>query len=267
MPRSALQELAALTGESLWAIDEKRLAAPANQNAPEPAKSIAVVNLQGPLIAKSREGYYRTIPGMDAVQRAVLSAAYNPEVAAIVLNVDSPGGTVAGTMETAAAVREAAAKKPVIAMVDTLGASAAYWIVSQASEIVLAPSAEVGSIGVLLVHWDESEFLKMVGSKVTIVRSGDHKAEGNPFEPLSDETKAYFQGLVDQSHAAFVKDVAAGRRVSQAAVRENFGKGRTLDAQAAVAAGMADRVATMREVLNGLIKPVGARRSRRSFAF
>jgi ClpP class serine protease len=96
--------------------------------------------------------YGRVIsPGMDAFRASLAQAAANPDVAAIVLDVNSPGGTYAGTPETANAVRAAAAK-PVIAVVDTLCASAAYFIASQAGEVVVTPSGEVGSIGVLAVH-------------------------------------------------------------------------------------------------------------------
>lgn len=267
MPPSHLETLARLSGESIWAIDPDRVSPQASSPVGEPVRTIAVVRLQGPLTPKSRSGWFADTIGMDRVQSALLAASNNADVHAIVLDVDSPGGTVAATPETAAVVREVAAKKRVIAVVDTLAASAAYWIASQASEIVMSPSSDVGSIGVLMVHWDSSKFLESMGEKVSIIRAGEFKAEGNPYEPLSVEARAHYQAMVDESYAAFVKDVATGRRVTQATVRDNYGQGRTVGADKAVKLGMADRIGTMRDVLAGLVQPASPRRRRTSFAF
>src|SRR5215467_6271108 len=130
---------------------------------------------------------------MDGIRARLEAAAANPDVSAIVLDVDSPGGTVAGTPETAAAVRRAAEVKPVVAVANSLAASAAYWIASQASSLVVGPSADVGSIGVISAHIDRSKMLEDMGLRVTVVSAGRYKAEGNPFAPLSDEAKANMQ--------------------------------------------------------------------------
>jgi signal peptide peptidase SppA len=233
-------------GRGLLAVDEGRLlhqARAAVSGAPAPSQ-IAVLPLFGPV---QNRGWN----GMDAFRAALASAVANPEVGAIVLDIDSPGGTYAGTPETAAAVRSAAAQKPVTAVVDSLAASAAYWIASQAGSVVVSPSADVGSIGVLSVHLDFSQMLEQDGVKPTIIRSVPYKAEGNPFEALSPEARANIQAEVDTAHEAFVRDVAAGRKVSMAKVREDFGKGRTVNAQRAVDLGMADRIGTMADVLGG----------------
>ena len=152
-------------------------------------------------------------------------------------------------------VAAAASRKTVVAHVNNLAASAAYWVASQASRIVAVPSADVGSIGVFSIHTDYSRMLDQAGIKATIVRSTDapYKAEGNPWEPLSDDARAYAQQRIDQSHADFVRAVAKGRGTTQANVRESYGKGRVVDARKAADLGMIDGVGDLGSVLEGLV--------------
>ena len=241
-------------GSAILAVDEARMLhagrgreAAAAQASSAPT-SVAVIPLIGPVT--NRTSWYG--PGLDRFEAALAQALANPDVGAIVLDVDSPGGTYAGTPEAANAVRLAAAAKPVTAVVDSLAASAAYWIASQAGQIVVTPSADVGSIGVLAVHHDFSAALEADGIKTTIVRSTPYKAEGNPFEPLSAEALGAWQADVDRAHGEFIRTVAEGRKVSQQRVREDFGQGRTVGAQRAVQLGMADRIGTLAEVIGGL---------------
>ena len=139
--------------------------------------SVAVIPLVGSL-------WSRGAWGMEGFRANLAQAVNDPECGAIVLDVDSPGGSYAGTPETANAVRDANAVKPVTAFVNSLAASAAYFIASQAGSVVMTPSAEVGSIGCVLVHMDLSKMLDEAGITPTIIRSSPHKAEGNPYEPL-----------------------------------------------------------------------------------
>jgi signal peptide peptidase SppA len=270
--RDLLRLLAEQTGETLWAVDETRLSlserAPAQSSA-----GIAVVSLTGVLTPRSVSYYGRIIsPGMDAFRASLAQAAANPDVAAIALDVNSPGGTYAGTPETANAVRAVAAQKPVIAMVDTLCASAAYFIAAQANEVVVTPSGELGSIGVLSVHQEMSKLMDEIGIKTTIIRSRASKADVNPFEPLTDEARAALEASVQEADAEFLKAVGKGRNMTTAQVRklaDENGLGRVVSGQAAVALGLADRVATMGEVLAGMIrtKTGGPAKRRSSLAF
>ena len=196
-------------------------------------KGVAIIPLQGVLMPKGGVDWFGAWQGMDQTRAQIEAAADHPDVGAIVLDVDSPGGAVTGTMETAATVRAAAAQKKVVAVVDSLAASAAYWIASQASRMVATPSSDVGSIGVYSVHNDYSNMLRNAGVNTTIIKSSasPYKAEGNPYEPLSDEAKAHAQQRIDESHGHFVRDVAQGRGATQTAVRETFGQGRVVDAR------------------------------------
>lgn len=212
---------------------------------------IAVVPVMGAL---SRRGTpitdwlgWATYEGLAAELRGLTADA---TVGTIVLHIDSPGGTVYGVEDAAQAVAEAAKKKAVIAFADGLMASAAYWIGSQATEIVATPDSDIGSIGVLAMHVDESQALAQAGLAPTLVTAGAHKAEGSPFAPLSEADRAAIQARVDAKYALFTGRVARGRKVSVDDVRAGYGEGRVLAAPAALKAGLIDRLARLHDVLD-----------------
>ncbi len=187
-------------------------------------------------------------------------AVADPNVAAIVINVDSPGGTVSGVPELAAQINAARGTKPIVAVANGMAASAAYWLASQADEIVVTPSGEVGSIGVFCAHFDESGALEQAGVKPTLISAGKYKVEGNPFGPLTDEALASIQSRVDDLYAMFTSDVAKARAMPVDRVRGRaFGEGRMLGAKRSVNSGMADRVGTLSETIGRLSTPQGRR--------
>lgn len=267
-PRFRLLSDLVLAGESrILAIDESRALhqareAAAEANGVRAPSQVAVLPLMGPLYPRGRYG-----GSMEAFRAAGAQAAANPDVGVIVLDVDSPGGTYAGTPETAAAVRAWNEAKPVVAVVDSLCASAAYFIAAQARQIWVSPSADVGSIGTLAIHHDFSQMFEQAGVKTTIVRDPPFKAEANMFEPLSAEALEYLQADVSAATADFHRNVAQGRRVSITKVRDEFGKGRTVGAQRAVDLGMADRVGTMSDALATLRTSKNTFRRRSALAF
>ena len=172
----------------------------------------------------------------------------------MVLDVDSPGGLVDMVPETAAAMREIrdASDKPMVAVANPLAASAAYWLASQAHEVVVTPSGEAGSIGVYQIHREGSKMFDRVGIKHTLVSAGKYKGEGNPYEALGDEGLASIQQGVNDFYSMFTADVAKGRGVSQQEVTDGMGEGRTLTAKRAKGAGLVDRVATLNETISRL---------------
>jgi signal peptide peptidase SppA len=169
----------------------------------------------------------------------------NAQVKAIVLAVDSPGGGVYGIDELATEIRAARGLKPIVAVADSVAASAAYWLASQADELIVTPGGQVGSIGVFTAHDDVSKMLDELGVTTTLISAGKYKVEANPFEPLSKDAKAALQATVDQYYARFLQAVAAGRHVSAAAVEAGYGQGRMLTSADALAAGMVDRIDTL----------------------
>jgi len=170
-------------------------------------------------------------------------------VKAIIFDVDSPGGSVEGVTELASEIYNARKKKPSIAVANAQAASAAYWLASAAGELVVTPSGQVGSIGVYVAHQDESKALENEGVRITLISAGKYKTEGNPSEPLADEARAAIQSKVDDYYTMFVKGVAQNRGSTQAAVRDGYGQGRMVLASQAVKLNMADRVATLDDVL------------------
>lgn len=189
----------------------------------------------------------------ESLGEQLATAVAAPEVGTIVLDIDSPGGTASGATEFARQVLAARAKKPVIAQAQFTMCSAAYWIGACATEVVAAPSAHVGSIGVYTIHNDLSEALAQVGVKRTYIAAGKFKVDGNETEPLSAETRARLQAMVDEAYALFVADVARGRGVTPAAVRGGFGLGGVVTAAQAQDLGLVDRVATLDETIDRVL--------------
>lgn len=200
----------------------------------------------------------------EALARQVREAAADPAVSAIVLNFDTPGGTVSGTPEAHAAILEARSVKPIVGFANSMSASAGYWLMSAASEIVSTPSGQVGSIGVIFMHQDVSAAAEAEGVKTTIIKAGKYKADGNRFEPLSDEARSDIQSKVDAAYSMFVKDVAKGRGVPVGDVKSNFGEGRMLLAADAKAAGMIDRIETLDQTISRLSRSGKSVNSRRA---
>lgn len=248
------------TSEEIAArVGDKRTAAPSDRM----AGSVAVIPLYGSIFP--RANMMTEMSGATSLASWVQrfqAAANNPDVSAIVIDTDSPGGVTSGVTEAADAIFAARQQKPVIAVANTLMASAAYWLGSQADLVVASPSADVGSVGVYAMHVDASRQLANDGLEATIIKAGRFKAEGNPYEPLSPEARAEMQARVDETYGQFVKALARGRGVSEAAVKTQFGEGRVLSAPRALAAGMVDRVATLDQIVAELNAPRDERKRR-----
>src|SRR5574343_196591 len=233
------------------------------QIASKTQNQIAVLPIRGPITQKVTWMTYWY--GGTSTERfgEEFDAALNASnVGAIVLDVDSPGGTVSGVPELAAKIRTARGKKPIIAVANTWAASAAYWLASQADELVMTPSGEVGSIGVWSMHVDYSGYQEQEGVKTTLISSGKYKGEANPYEPLGDEARAAMQDSVNRYYGMFVSDVASGRGTSAAVVRNGYGEGRMIGSDRAESMGMVNRG----ETLDAEITRLGGRLSDRQRA-
>lgn len=184
---------------------------------------------------------------------ADLSEALATNPRAIVLDIDSPGGNVAGGHELAREVLAARARVPVIAQSNHLMGSLAYWIGSCATEIVASPSSLVGSVGVYTLYNDISAALEQLGIKRTLIAGGGaYKGEGADGGPLSEEALAHRKSIVTGFAEQFVADVAAGRGVEIGIVRETFGQGRVFRAPEALRVGMVNRIGTLHETIGRL---------------
>lgn len=241
---------------------DARLAAAVQRSGPRNGPRsglVAVVPVYGTISA--RAGMMSRSSGGTSVEEItgmLRDAHANADVNSIILDIDSPGGTVDGVYELANEIRAMrqsnGGEKPIVAMANTMAASAAYLIASAADEIVVAPSGQVGSIGVLLPHIDRSVSEQTQGIKTTLISAGKYKTEGNPFEPLTDEARAEMQGKVDEYYAMMKRDIAAGRGITTDAVSTGYGQGRMLLARPALKAGMVDRVDTLDNTVRRLAR-------------
>jgi capsid assembly protease len=232
--------------------DNELVAARAN-SARATSGSVAVVPLYGymmqrPMMDISGGGGCSTMQ----VGAAIRDALADDTVGSILIDIDSPGGEVFGVQELGALVAEANAKKPVVAIANSMACSAAYWVGSQAGKFYCAPGGIAGSIGVYTVHEDYSRALEAEGVTSTLIKAGKFKAEANSIEPLSAEDRDAMQSMVDSYYSAFVSAVASGRKVSQKAVREGMGQGRALISDEAVSAGLVDGIMTMSAVIGDM---------------
>lgn len=235
--------------------------------AAEPARGRAgpvhVLRLHGSIFP--RAGMLASFSGGASLERfseVFMQAAEDESASAIVLDIDSPGGAVDLVPETAAMVRGARREgRPIVAVANTMMASAAYWIGSAADEVAVTPSGQVGSIGVYRVHQDMTGALEKQGVKARLIRAGVRKAEGHPALPLDDAAASAMQASVDRTYEMFVRDVARHRGVDRSVVRadpesadRHMGGGRAYGAAEAVRLGMADRVATLDETVRRLAR-------------
>ena len=214
---------------------------------------VAIVPLRGSLITDGPfVGSAWGVTSYEGFRAEMRRAASDPKVSAIVLAVNSPGGMVAGIEGAAQTITDAKAKKPVVAMVEGFAASAAYWLASQADEIVLSPLSEVGSIGVVGMHADYSGAFEKAGIKVTLISSGEHKVDGNPYGPLDAESLVDWQSDVDRLRGEFAAAVGCGRGARFDAAKALATEARMFPASKAIAAGLADRIGSLDTVISTL---------------
>lgn len=219
-------------------------------------RGVAVIPIRGTI--SHRGGSMAESSGgtsAESIEHMLAQVAGDSTVGTILLDIDSPGGTVTGVKELAGKIYETRGKgtKRIVALVNGMAASAAYWLASQADEIVSIPSGVSGSIGVYMAHTDMSAALEKEGLKVTLISAGKHKVDGSSLAPLSDETRAFYQDRVDEVYGWFVADVARGRGVSESEVRNGYGEGRAIGAKAALGFGLIDSIATVDATLTRLV--------------
>lgn len=186
----------------------------------------------------------------ELLQSDIAEALDDPAVEAIVLNIDSPGGTVDGTMELADWLRSQRGQKPIYAYADGLIASAAYWIGSSADKVFGYSTANVGSIGVVVTHYDRSKQDDKYGITRTMITAGKYKRVAADNAPLSEDGRAYLQDMVDGVYSLFVDGVAASRGVDVSTVLADMADGRVFLAGEALKRGMLDGIATLDETIN-----------------
>jgi capsid assembly protease len=216
------------------------------------AGSVAVLPLYG--LIMQRGNMVGDISGprgtsVEQFKEQFRQAVDDPGIKAIVIDVDSPGGTVSGVDELASEIYAARGQKKIIAVSNCLMASAAYYIACSATEIVASPSSQTGSIGIFAALRDESAALEKAGIKVHLITYGENKAAGDPRVPITEGAIADLTKMVHAYGGMFDAAVGRGRKISATKVHETYGQGLTFTAKDAVKLGMVDRVGTIDDVL------------------
>jgi signal peptide peptidase SppA len=209
---------------------------------------VAVIDIEGMLIRSAPDWASEFgVASMEGIAARIREAAANEDVHGIFLNIDSPGGSVNGTEELAAAIANAATIKPVRAFSSGMMASAAYWIGSQADDIIVTPSAIIGSIGVMGVHIDASQQHAAEGVRVQVFTSGEMKAPGAMETALTPAQVEHMEQTISEMALKFYSAVLTAR----GEMDDLFFDGRTVQGSEAVAANLADSVAlSMAEAMN-----------------
>lgn len=217
---------------------------------PKVKGAIAVMNLTGVLFAKDNiYTDYGLGTSMESFGNAIDSVIANKDIKAIVIRVDSPGGSAQGSQTLGNKLFNARAVKPVVAIADPMAASAALYVASGASQLFVVPDGWTGSVGTLMSHYDYSKANEMAGISYTVQTAGKFKNEGDPDLPLTEEAKADRQRIVDHFYEQFVSDLAKYRGKTTKQVKADFGQGRMLFPKDALAAGMVDGISTVDDLL------------------
>jgi signal peptide peptidase SppA len=204
---------------------------------------VAFIEMNGPMMkAPSKFGGCSTV----YVRQLVREAMASDEVKKVMMIVESGGGSVSGTKELADDVRALNEKKPVTAYINDIGASAAYWVASQASNVVCNEMAEVGSIGVVAVVEDTSEAYERAGVKVHVISTGDMKGAFTDGAPVTDAMIEEMQAKVDFYSVMFKDAILSARDIPDL---DSIADGRTYTAQQALKFGLVDGVARLEDVV------------------
>lgn len=209
-----------------------------------------VIPVMGTLIHRFAYAMGNTATGYEYISKAFERGMEDPDVKSIAFHINSPGGQAAGNFELVESITARRGEKPMLAFVDDFALSGGYSIATAADEIVTTSSGRTGSVGVVVMHMDMSKMLDDIGIKVTFIKAGERKTDGNPFEPLSETAQARIQMGVDKFYGKFVSTVANNREMSDDAVRKT--EADVFDAEESIEVGFSDRIGNFRTELASL---------------
>ena len=264
-PRKAEVVMAALTDRfgltriqsmSDWDDDDDSFSRQARDTGYDVVEGIAIIPVQGTLVQKlGTLRPYSGMTGYDGIRACFLRALNDSEVKAICLDIDSPGGEVAGCFDLVDEIYAARGSKPVWAILSESAYSAAYALASAADKIIVPRTGGVGSVGVIVMHVDWSQKIKNDGLQVTIITYGDRKAESNPYEPLSETARKAIQSDIDEMGRLFVSTVSRNRGITEKTVRDT--EAACFLGADGVQLGLADQVASPDAAFRDLLQLVG----------
>lgn len=219
-------------------------------------KTVAILPLTGFIEHKqSALGSFLGGTSTEGFGRMLDSAIGNPDVDALIIDIDSPGGTVIGVPELSDKIFKARKSgKPIIAFANPSSKSAAFWIGSAAEHFVAFPSGELGSVGAMTFRTDITQALENAGVKRTTIRAtkSPFKAEGMSHEPFTEEAMASTQANIDTIMDDFIGHLGRNRGISTGKVEKNFGEGRVVSSKVAIESQMIDAVMTSDKLMGAV---------------
>lgn len=221
-------------------------------------EKIAIIYVDGMIVGgRGQGGLFTEGGGTDALIRQLHSARDDAAVKAIVLRINSPGGTVPASQEVGEELKKIrAGGKPVITSMADMAASGGYWLAACTDKIYANPSTITGSLGVYMPYANWEELYKKIGVRQEKIKSGPHKDILSPDRQLTDEERAIIQVMVDDMYNQFVEVVAEGRQLDPARVRE-LADGRIYTGRQAKEAGLVDELGNMYDAIDGAAALVG----------
>ncbi len=216
-------------------------------------EGVAIIPVEGTLV--HRFGHlnpYSGMTGYDGIHLKIEAAMSDPSIRGVVLDIDSPGGEVAGCFDLTDRIYELRSVKPIWSCVDETACSGAYAIASATHRIIAPRTALVGSVGVLMAHLDKSGAMQKTGLAVTLIHAGAHKVDGNPFQALPDDVRDRLQKSVDKDFKRFTETVARNRGMSVDAVVNT--QALVYDGEDAKAVGFIDAVQPVGSVFESFDK-------------
>lgn len=221
-------------------------------------QGVSVIRMEGTMV--TGEAYDADTIGSEVVGRELRDAADDPMVEAIVLRVNSPGGTPAAAQEIIGDLEYAKTRKPVVVSMGDMGTSAAYYVSAHADRIYANPDTFTAGIGVIWKFSDISRWMEKEGYNVSIVKSGSKKDMGSTSRPLSTEEEEYAQKVVTDSFENFISDVTAQRVIARSDIED----GRVIRGADAVKINVIDELGNLNDAINGA-KRLAQSRSKSSF--
>ena len=221
---------------------------------------VGYIDVRGELVAENGIGPMSGFTGYDGICAQVAAADADRSVKGLLLDIDSPGGEVAGLYECVGQLMARRGIKPMRAMIRGQGTSAAYALAACADDVTLHELGYAGSIGTILMHVDLSAKLGSEGVRVTLVTAGAQKAAGNPFEPLPESVRERFAQLVSSCNDRFIAHVVAARGLKEQAVRDQ--QAGVFQGQEAVEAGLVDKVMSWADSMEEFTQSVNGGSSR-----
>ena len=253
------------TADKIWRDDGEgsaRMSLEDERRSGSASTGVAVIPVHGVLVPRGAHmDPCETMTSYEGLRRDIRQAINDPLVERIVLDIDSPGGSVAGAFEVATDIRAMSLQKPITGLVNFMAYSGGYLMGAACTEMVVSRTSGVGSIGVIASHMDRSAMAEKMGVKVTTVFAGAHKNDLSPHEPISDQSLKVLTDLVNDGYDMFVSAIAEYRGMSAAQIRAT--EAGLYRGQAAINAGLADRLSSPQDALDDISRAVADSRAQR----